>query len=130
MGMGAAALMVPPCLAALSSCSKEEDTFPAPPTNVDFTIEVSNGALSVNGGFDVRNGIIIGRTIAGEFLAVSAACTHQGTTLQYVGASNSFHCPNHGSNFTSAGMASNGPASKPLVVYNTSLTGSTLRIFS
>jgi len=129
-GIGAAVLLVPACLGTLSGCSSQSDSFPAPPTNVDFTIDVSTGALSINGGFLVKEGVIIGRTTAGTFVAVSANCTHQGTILQYVGGNNSFHCPNHGANFLATGSVVNGPASKPLIVYNTTLTNTTLRVFS
>lgn len=131
MGAGASVLLLPTCLGTLSGCSgSEADSFPAPPTNVDFTIDVSTGPLANNGGFLVQNGIIIGRTTTGSFIAVSSNCTHQGTILQFVGSSNSFHCNNHGSNFDSNGSVTNGPASKPLVVYSWTLVGTTLRVFT
>ncbi len=131
MGVGASALVLPACLATLAGCSSSaENSFPAPPTNVDFTVDVATGALANNGGFLVQNGIIIGRTTTGSFIAVSAACTHQGTILQYVSATNSFFCNNHGSNFNSTGDATNGPATKSLTVYATTLTGASLRVFS
>ncbi|NOT76883.1 MAG: Rieske (2Fe-2S) protein [Cyclobacteriaceae bacterium] len=133
VGIGAAALLLPACLGSLSGCSSSSDAngvFPAPPANPDFTIDVSTGALSNNGGFLVQNGIIIGRTGTGTFIAVSAACTHQGTTIQYVAGSNTFHCPNHGSDYSSTGSVINGPATQSLVQYKTELTGNSLRVFS
>lgn len=136
VGFGAAALLVPACLTGLAtSCSSSDSptnsggTTP-PPTGVDFTLDVSTGALATNGGFLVSNGIVVARTTTGDFLAVSAACTHQGTQVDYVSSSNSFHCPNHGSNFTSSGSVINGPAVSNLKQYNTTLTGTSLRVFA
>ena len=129
VGSGVAVLMIPACLGSLSGCS-DSSSVPAAPTNVDFTLDVSTGALSTNGGFLVKDGIIIGRTSSGGFLAVSAACTHQGTTLQYIGSANNFRCPSHGSTFNAAGQVTMGPASRSLAFYNTAVTGTSLRVFS
>ena len=70
------------------------------------------------------------RTLSGGFVAVASACTHQGTTLQYVGSSHQFHCPLHGSNFSESGAVVNGPADQALQQFNTSLTGQSLHVFS
>jgi len=134
VGFGAAALLLPACFGSLTSCSSNDVTPSGggitPPTNLDFTLDVSTGALSANGGFLVTNGIIVARTLTGSFLAVSAACTHQGTTVQFRGASNDFLCSNHGSVFSAAGQVTNGPASRPLTQFKTTLTGTSLRVFS
>ena len=129
VGNGVAFLIVPACITSLTGCS-EKSTVPAAPTNVDFTLDVSTGALSSNGGFLVKDGIIIARTNTGGFLAVSAACTHEGTTIQFQGSTNNFRCPNHGSTFNTAGQVTVGPAARSLAVYNTSVTGTSLRVFS
>jgi cytochrome b6-f complex iron-sulfur subunit len=86
--------------------------------------------LATNGGFLVSNRIIVARTTAGSFLAVSAICTHEGTTIQYQGSSNNFRCPNHGATFSATGQVTNGPANRPLTQYKTELTGTSLRVFS
>ncbi|CAM3655713.1 Rieske (2Fe-2S) protein [Flavobacterium gelidilacus] len=131
-GFGAALILVPACIGGLTtSCSNDGSGSPAPaPSGVDFTVDVSTGSLATNGGFMVTNGIVIARTNTGTFLAVSAACTHDGTSVNYVASSNDFHCPNHGANFSNAGQHLSGPGSKNLTQYNTALTGSELRIFS
>ncbi len=130
VGIGAAALLVPACIGGLAACGKSNTGVPAVPTNVDFNVDVSSGALATNGGFLVMNGIIIARTSTGTFLAVSAACTHQGTNVNYVAGSNKFVCPNHGAQFSSTGVVTQGPATKNLTSYSTSLNGNTLRVFS
>ncbi|MEY5068297.1 MAG: hypothetical protein RLZ47_159 [Bacteroidota bacterium] len=130
VGIGAAALLVPACIGGLAACGKSNTGVPAVPTNVDFNVDVSSGALATNGGFLVMNGIIIARTSTGTFLAVSAACTHQGTNVNYLAGSNKFVCPNHGAQFSSTGVVTQGPATKNLTSYKTSLNGNTLRVFS
>jgi cytochrome b6-f complex iron-sulfur subunit len=122
------AITIPFCLGAMQSCN-QSNPIPAP-TNVDFTIDVSSGALSQNGGYVAKSGLIVARTLSGEFLAVSAACTHEGTSVQYRASQNNFICPSHGATFSSNGKVTNGPAKKSLAVYNTQLTGTTLRVFS
>jgi cytochrome b6-f complex iron-sulfur subunit len=130
VGFGAAAVLVPACIGGLvSSCEKEGSPTPAP-TNVDFTIDVSKGPLLNNGGFLVQNGIVVARTTTGSFLAVSASCTHQGTNVNYNAAGDTFICPNHGAQFNSVGIVTRGPASSNLATYKTTLTGTTLRVYS
>jgi cytochrome b6-f complex iron-sulfur subunit len=126
MGMGAAAIIIPACIVGLSGCSKTS----AAPSNVDFTIDISTGSLAANGGYLVHNGVLFARTTSGTYLAVSAACTHEGTNVNYNAAANDFICPNHGAKFNSSGTVTQGPASKSLTVYNTMMTGTTLRVYS
>jgi len=134
VGVGAAAFLAPICLGGIAGCGKSSSgstsSVPSPPSNVDFTLDVSSGALASNGGFLVSQGILVARTSAGAFLAVSAACTHEGTTVNYNAANNNFVCPNHGAKFSNTGMVTLGPATTNLKNYNTSLTNSTLRIYS
>jgi len=131
VGVGAAAFLAPICLGGIGGCGKSsKDSTPSAPSNVDFTLDVSSGDLASNGGYLVSQGILVARTNAGAFLAVSAACTHEGTTVNYNAANNNFVCPNHGAKFSSSGMVTLGPATTNLKSYNTSLTNSTLRIYS
>ncbi len=126
VGMGAALLLVPSCIGGLTGCKKDN---PAA-TPVDFTLDVSTGPLASNGGYLVQSGVIVARTNSGNYIAVSAACTHEGTQVNYVASNNNFVCPNHGAKFKSAGSVTQGPANNSLTQYNTSLSGSNLRVFS
>lgn len=125
--IGISAIAIP-CFGILTGC--EQNVTPNAPTNVDFTLDVSSGALSSNGGYLVKDGILVARTFSGNFLAVSSYCTHQGTTVQYVSSQNDFYCPNHGARYSSTGSVLQGPASKPLKQYNTELIGNSLRVYS
>lgn len=127
VGTGAALLLLPACITGLSSCKKKNKSTTK---SIDFTIDVSSGALSQNGGSLIKDGVIVARTNSGSFIAVDSACTHEGTTINYVASSNSFSCPNHGAKFDSAGEVTQGPAGKALKQYNTQLSGNSLRVFS
>ena len=129
VGSGVAVLLVPSCLGGMAGCSNNS-AVPSAPTNVDFALDVSTGTLSNNGGFLEKDGVIVARSTSGSYLAVSAACTHEGTTVQYLGSTNSFRCPNHGATYNSTGQVTGGPATKSLAKYNTTLTGTSLRVFS
>ena len=127
--LGTAALLT--CAGcSLFSCTSEGD--PAP-TNVDFILDLSSSqysALNTIGGSASANGIIIARLSSTEFTALSRACTHEGTAINYRQAAKDFLCPNHGARFSTAGAVLQGPATRSLTKYNTELTGNSLRIFS
>jgi cytochrome b6-f complex iron-sulfur subunit len=131
VGFGAAAALLPACLAGVAtSCTNEDGGGSSAPTTVDFTLDISTGSLATDGGYLVTNKIVVARVNSTTFLAVSSACTHDGTNVNYVQSSNSFHCPNHGANFNSSGSHLNGPGSGNLRQYNVTLTGNSLRVYS
>jgi cytochrome b6-f complex iron-sulfur subunit len=138
VGFGAAAVLIPACIGGVAtSCSSDgssdsDGSTPLlpPPTGIDFNLDISTGALAANGGYLVTKGLVIARTLAGDFLAVSASCTHEGTNVKYSSSGNNFVCPNHNSQFTNKGVVTQGPATANLKEYNTALTGNTLRVFS
>ena len=124
-------------ISCLGGCSKEAGVTPGGSTGggggLDFTLDLNateNAALNNNGGFLVKNGVIVARTTGGVFIAVAAACTHQGTIIQYQGNNSRFFCPNHGSTFSESGSVLNGPASSDLKQYKTELNGKNLRVFA
>jgi cytochrome b6-f complex iron-sulfur subunit len=126
VGLGSTAILLSSCLSGLSGCKKSTTS----PINADFTVDTSSGSLSNNGGYLEKDGVIVARTIAGDFIAVSVSCTHEGTSVNYNVSSNNFICPNHGAKFDSNGTVTQGPANKNLTKYNTALTGATLRVYS
>lgn len=135
LGFSAGILFLAP---AISSCSKSiSDSTTSGNTNtggaIDFTLDLTSptySSLNNNGGSVVKDNIIIARTSAGAFVALSAICTHQGSTIGFESAANRFHCPNHGSNFATDGSVINGPALTALKKYNTQLTGTNLRVYA
>ncbi len=133
LGLSSAAIFAGACLAG---CSKDDDGSGGgitPPANVDFTINLADSAnalLNTGGGYIYQSGIIIARTLTDTYLAVAQACTHQGTPVVWQAGNNRFFCQSHGSTFSTTGAVTNGPAGSALKRYNTSLTGTNLRVFS
>ena len=111
-------------------CSSQSDPAPA---NADFTLDLSSSqysTLNTVGGSVAANGIIIARLSTTEFVALSRACTHEGTAINYRSSQKDFLCPNHGARFSTTGSVLAGPANSSLRKYNTTLTGTSLRVFS
>ena len=119
-------------LAICVGCAANNSDVPTAPSNVDFTLDLTqsaNQALTNVGGSIVTNGIIVGRVSQTSFVAVSSACTHEGTTVQFQSTNNRFYCNSHGSTFSLDGGVTGGPASRALTKYNTTLNGNSLRIY-
>jgi cytochrome b6-f complex iron-sulfur subunit len=136
VGMGFGAIMLLNCL---QSCAEKDIPDPTPGVTtgkVDFSINITdaaNTALGTKGGFLVVKDkkVIIARTNADTWIAVSSACTHEGTTVGYRKASDDFLCPNHGAEFKNTGAVQKGPATKALTKYNVTFTANSnmVRVF-
>ncbi len=126
-GTAAALLLVPACISGLSSCKKQKAD---KPKSVDFSLDISSGPLATNGGAIINDGVIVARSLSGEFIAIDSVCTHEGTNINYVSTSHSFKCPNHGATYDANGNVTTGPASKSLTSYHCTLNGSSLRVYS
>jgi cytochrome b6-f complex iron-sulfur subunit len=117
--------------AFLESCSKQNSSPASTAPTVDFTIDISTSqynSLQHNGNYIYANSVIIARDNNGNFIALYDVCPHAGCTVQFNGASQ-FPCPCHGSNFDSSGNVIQGPATSGLKKYNTTLTGTMLRVY-
>jgi cytochrome b6-f complex iron-sulfur subunit len=133
-GAGAASALLFSCI----GCSKNSDgggggQNVTGPSGINFTLDLTlsaNSALLNNGGYLASQGVLVARTAAGAYIAVQQSCTHQNYPLVYVGSSQEFYCNNHGSAFSEAGVVKNAPANRNLTVYNTTLTGTSLRVYS
>jgi len=120
------------CSYCLAGCTNGDGVVNAP-TNVDFTLDLTSPAyatLKNIGQYVYNGGVIVAHIANGTYVAVSQACTHQGTTVVYVLSDNQFYCPSHGSRFSTTGAVVRGPAGSAIVAYKTTLTGDSLRVFS
>jgi cytochrome b6-f complex iron-sulfur subunit len=140
LGLSSAALMAFYCMGTgLSSCSKKEAD-PAPANNgnnnnntkIDFTLDLTSNdfkTLKTEGEFIIKDALIIANA-AGTYVALSKACTHEGTSVSFRKAENDFRCPTHGSVFTTAGAVKTGPAASALKTYKTEVleNGNKLRV--
>lgn len=140
VGLSGAAILIFGCM---QSCTKSDGPSPNPgpgtgggnTSTVDFSIDISKSpfdTLKNIGGFyvDPATNIIIVKTTASEIIAVSSICTHQQSSIVYQANNNRFYCAAHGSVFTTTGAVTTGPAATALKKYQTSLTGTILRVFA
>lgn len=136
LGAGAAFALTFPCL---QGCSKDEvnGNIVEEPTGVDFTVDLDSAEaanLANNGGFILKNLVVIAKNLEGEFIAASQVCSHESyDQVRFVDQSGGiFYCDVHGSRFDQDGTPLNQVDSSPakaIKVYNTELNGSILRIY-
>jgi cytochrome b6-f complex iron-sulfur subunit len=127
LGLGAAFVLTAGCF---GSCKK--DSTPAADVPVDFTLDLAapaNAALATNGGYLINGDVIVAKNNAGAYVAATAICSHQGLK-QISLANNEWNCSAHGAKFNLAGSGLNSNGSAGLKIYNTALTGNSLRVFS
>ncbi|MDJ1493574.1 Rieske (2Fe-2S) protein [Cytophagaceae bacterium DM2B3-1] len=151
LGLSSAALMSIYCLGGLTSCASES---PQPNNNtggnggggntvagftgnaktsagkISFTLDLTTDnfkSLLTEGSYLYPNSgdVIVAKVKGGGFVALSKACTHQGTTVTYRLNQNDFYCDNHGSEFSTTGSVENGPATAGLTLYAASLDATT-----
>lgn len=151
LGLSGGALMAFYCLGTtMTACSSgSEDPTPVTPGTgtgtagltgnadaakgtISFTLDLTNStysSLKTAGSFVTVGSLIIANA-KGTMVALSKACTHQGTTVAYRSAQNDFFCNNHGSEFSTTGAVEMGPATKALTLYTAKLSadGNTLTV--
>ncbi len=135
MGGAAAFALVFPCL---QGCSKDEinGNLEEVPTGVDFIVDLNSpeaAKLAVNGGFILKNLVVVARNLQGEYVAASQVCSHESYDgVRFISQGGGiFRCDVHGSRFAQDGSPLNsveGDAPKPLKIFNTQLDGSQLQI--
>lgn len=137
LGAGAAFAITFPCLGSCSKDNEIEGTIVTPPTNIDFTINLDSpeaAKLANNGGFILKNLVVVVKNLNGEFIAATQICSHeQYDQVRFVNQDGGiFYCDVHGSKFAQDGSPLNtilNSTSKSLKIYNTTLEGSLLRVF-
>ena len=129
LGFKGASLMAVYCGAsALSSCENESVT---PSSAVDFTLDLSNAAysaLNTVGKYVIYNQVVIARVSSSSFAAVTQICTHEGKA-QVIYNGTKFYCTAHGATFSTSGSAES-VTSKALKTYQTTLSGTSLRVYA
>lgn len=137
LGAGAAFALTFPCI---HGCSKDDSpigTIVEEPTGVDFTIDLTSSEaakLGTNGGFILKNLVVVVKNLEGEYIAASQVCSHEAyDQVRFVSQLGGiFYCDVHGSRFEQSGAPLNqvdGNPAKMLKVYNVELTGDMLRVF-
>ena len=130
IGISTGGLVLASCMGACNQMGVSPTTTPL---IVDFTLNLTdqaNSTLKKKGGYLYSNGVIVAQTMAGGYIAVSAACTHQGQYVQYISSNNLFYCNAHSSSFSNTGAVTGGPAPSNLQQMKTTLIGTSLRVQS
>lgn len=133
LGTGAAFALIFPCV---QGCSKDDDKSEVP-ANVDFTVDLAAAEaanLQNNGGFILKNLVVVARNLEGQYVAASQVCSHENyDQVRFVDtAGGIFYCDVHGSRFSQDGTPLNQVDSKPakaLKIFHTELDGYLLRVF-
>lgn len=129
-------------IAFFTSCvSSEEPDDTTPPNNPTTSngITVSGSAIQVNltiqtrlaasgGWLLIESAKTLVANLNGSFVALTSVCTHSGCFDSWSFTNSRFTCTCHNSIFDTAGKVLQGPATQPLQVYSTSVSGTTLTI--
>lgn len=124
LGFSAASLMIASCM---GGCTKSSANAPT----VDFTIDISQApynVLATPGNAVSKDGVIIAKTLSGDIVAVSQACTHEGINVSFQANNNRFYCGGHGATFSTTGAVTKGPATSALKQYTVTVNGNSIRI--
>lgn len=119
-------------ISVLAGCSASSNQMMEATEQKDGEIAIENKKLKNIGDrliLEIKNyqsNIILIKTAANEYRAMSLTCSHKGCEL--VVYKNFFECPCHGSEFDVNGIALKGPATDPLVSYRTKLNNNTITI--
>jgi len=131
LGLGTGAIMATYCLGSLISCDDDDDYISG---EVDFTLDLDESAydaLNTVGGYVRINKVVIAAVSEGTFVAVTQICSHEGKEkVTYRSSNNDFYCTEHGAIFDLEGKGLNSNGSKGILIYNTSLSGTLLRVYS
>lgn len=133
LGAGAAFAISFPCI---HGCSSDDGELPMNPIpeGVDFTVDLDSAEaapLSENGGYILKNDVVVARNLEGDFVAASQICSHQQTDqVRFIETSGGiFRCSTHGSEFDQDGRPLNAITNNPLKIFMTERNGSVLRVF-
>ena len=97
--------------------------------NTSLLVDMSdslNANLHKNGGYIVRNGIVVANN-NGSYIAATQICSHENKRA-IIFRNNEWYCPEHGARFSLSGQGLNKDASKGLKVYSVNLVGKILNI--
>ncbi|XOV94723.1 MAG: ubiquinol-cytochrome c reductase iron-sulfur subunit [Bacteroidota bacterium] len=133
LGLSTGAIVATYCMGSLTSC---EDRFAGvtPSGTIDFTLDLSNSSYSTllnKGGWIRTQNVVIAHTPDDNYVAVTQICSHEGQRqVGYRPSNNDFYCSAHGALFDINGNGENANGRRGIQVYNVSLEGTMLRVYS
>jgi len=90
------------------------------------TVTIPRAGIKVGGAhfFDYQGRpAVLLQPKAGEFIALTAVCTHLGCIVKWVDAKQELLCPCHGGRFSPEGVVLGGPPPAPLKSYPVAING-------
>lgn len=136
VGAGAAFALTYGCL---GSCSKEVSIPFIAPTGSDlppdtalFSIDLTAPEainLREEGGFIIREEIVVAQSLSGTYLAATVVCTHE-SRKEVIFQNNEFNCTAHGARYDQSGNGLNDFGKKGLKIYKTLLEEDILTILT
>lgn len=129
ISLGAAFVLTVGCF---GGCGETDGDSITPAGDVNFELDLNdpnNAALLQNGGYIVRNNVVVAKDDSGRFVAATVICSHDGRK-EVILKNNEWFCTAHDARFRLNGQGLNDKGKKNLTIYNTELQGSTLHIFS
>ncbi len=123
VGVGWVASSLPIALAACSAKTTQssQPTQPESSGSAEYQAVGSVAVLNKNGQLLNEKSpvgpVLIVRVSANNLLAVNPTCTHAGCTVAWLAEQKKFHCPCHGTEYSSDDKVIKGPARKPLKTY-------------
>lgn len=127
LGLGAAFALTSSCL---GGCYKDNAI-----TNLealDFTIDLtanSSSNLLQNGGYIIKDRVVIAKTATGEYVAATQLCSHD-DKYKVIFKDNEWFCTDHDARFDQEGNGLNDKGRKGLAIYQVEINGDLLRIFT
>lgn len=130
LGFKGASLLALYCLGTeLSSCTKGDSITPST-SGVDFTIDLSTeSGLNSVGSYIIKNNIVVAKTGANSYVAATKICPHENRS-EIIFQGGGYFCTAHEATFNTVGSPTNNITNRSLITYNTSLSGTILRVFS
>lgn len=130
LGLGSAALWAVYCTSTLTSCKNENIVVP---DVSQFTLNLEdaiNANLKINGGYVIKNDVVIAKTMTGAYVAVTLICSHQQLKQIIFTKNNEFYCTAHEAKYDTMGKGLNQNGSNGLKIYPTMLmdAGKTLMV--
>ncbi|MHA4740709.1 Rieske 2Fe-2S domain-containing protein [Dyadobacter sp. MSC1_007] len=110
----------------LQSCTN--DRVSPVPTNLTLDLtDQANAALKTNGGYVIKDGVVIARSNTGAYIAATLTCSHEEKN-EITYQTDHFYCTAHGAKYDNARKGLNSEGKKGIRVYTTSLTDNILTI--
>ncbi|MFT7604751.1 MAG: nitrite reductase/ring-hydroxylating ferredoxin subunit, partial [Saprospiraceae bacterium] len=114
----------------LGACTKQSDVLPS--GSVDFTLDLNDPAyskLATDGGYIIKNNVVVARDNLGRYVAATERCSHEGT-YAIILKNNEWFCTDHDARFAINGNGLNEKGKRNLTIYQTEITNTLLRVFS